>query len=126
MARGWSVPPSLFMGAVEQDLSKKIRTIAIQCLNEVVMRSPVDTGRFRANNQLSIGSPIYASREEFDKNGGATILEGAAKLSGLEPYTVVFIQNSLPYAEKLENGHSKKAPAGIYAVSFHSVAQASN
>ncbi|UNM17273.1 HK97 gp10 family phage protein [Pseudomonas sp. ArH3a] len=124
MARGWSVPPSLFAGVVEQDLSKKVRTIAIQCLNEVVMRSPVDTGRFRANNQLSIGSPIYTSREEFDKNGGATILEGVAKLSGLEPYTVVFIQNSLPYAEKLENGHSKQAPAGMFGAAFNSVARA--
>lgn len=59
MARGWSVPPSLFMGAVEKDLSKKVRTIAIQLLNEVTMRMPVDTGRARANTIVSIGSPVY-------------------------------------------------------------------
>lgn len=124
MARGWSIPPSLFMGAVEQDLSKKIRTIAIQCLNEVVMRTPVDTGRARANNQLSIGKPVYASLDAYDKEGGATITEGATRLTGLEPYTVVYIQNNLPYIERLEDGYSKKAPVGMFGAAFNSVARA--
>ncbi|MGH8334067.1 MAG: HK97 gp10 family phage protein, partial [Pseudomonas sp.] len=80
MARGWSVPPSLFMGAVEQDLSKKIRTIAIQLLNEVTMRMPVDTGRARANTIVSIGSPVYQVLDRYDKDGGPTIMEGATRL----------------------------------------------
>lgn len=125
MARGWSIPPSLFMGVVEKDLSKKVRTIAIQCLNEVVMRTPVDYGRARANNQISIGSPVYQVLDRFDKDGGATILEGVTRLSGLEPYTVVYLQNNLPYIERLEDGHSKQAPVGMFGAAFNSVVRAS-
>lgn len=124
MARGWSVPPSLFMGAVEKDLSKKVRTIAIQLLNEVTMRMPVDTGRARANTIVSIGSPVYQVLDSYDKSGGNTIMAGAARLSGLEPYTVVYLQNNLPYIERLEDGYSKQAPIGMFGAAFNSVARA--
>lgn len=124
MARGWRVPPSLFIGVVEQDLSKKIRTIAIQLLNEITMRMPVDTGRARANTIVSIGAPVYQVLESYDKSGGSTIMNGASRLSGLEPYTVVYLQNNLPYIERLEDGHSKQAPVGMFGAAFNSVARA--
>ena len=124
MARGWRVPPSLFIGVVEQDLSKKIRTIAIQLLNEITMRMPVDTGRARANTIVSIEAPVYQVMESYDKSGGNTIMNGASRLSGLEPYTVVYLQNNLPYIERLEDGHSKQAPVGMFGAAFNSVARA--
>lgn len=126
MARGgWRTPPSLFANVVEADLSKRVRIIAMAMLNEIVLRSPVDTGRFRANNIVSVGSPVYTATDGMDKGGGSTIERGLSAMTGLEPYTVVYIQNSLPYAQKLEDGHSKQAPpGGIYAVSFHGVAAA--
>ena len=121
----WSVPPSLFADVVEEDLMKRVRTIALAMLQEIVLRSPVDTGRFRNNNIVSIVSPVYASTVETDASGAGTISRGAAAMSGLEPYTTVFIQNNLPYAQRLEDGHSKQAfPGGIYAASFHGVSQA--
>ncbi|MCE1000017.1 HK97 gp10 family phage protein [Pseudomonas sp. NMI1173_11] len=122
--QGWSTPPSLFAGVVEEALTQRVRVIALAMLNEIVLRSPVDTGRFRGNNIVSIGTPVYTTTENLDKSGGETIQRGLSAMSGLEPYTQVFIQNSLPYATALEGGHSKQAPAGIYAVSFHSVSQA--
>lgn len=121
---GWTVPPNLFANVVEEDLSKKIRVIAMAMLSEIVLKSPVDTGRFRANNIVSIGNPVLTYTEQVDKNGGDTITRGLTAMSGLEPYTVLYIQNSLPYAEKLEQGHSKQAPGGIFGVSFTSVTQA--
>lgn len=121
----WSVPPGLFADVVEEDLTKRVRTIALAMLQEIVLRSPVDTGRFRNNNIVSIVSPVYASTVETDASGAGTISRGAAAMSGLEPYTTVFIQNNLPYAQRLEDGHSKQAPpGGIYAASFHGVSQA--
>lgn len=121
----WSVPPSLFADVVEEDLTKRVRTIALAMLQEIVLRSPVDTGRFRNNNIVSIVSPVYASTVETDASGAGTISRGTAVMSGLEPYTTVFIQNNLPYAQRLEDGHSKQAPpGGIYAASFHGVSQA--
>lgn len=122
--RGWSTPPSMFTGVVEEQLSQRVRVIAMAMLNEIVLRSPVDTGRFRGNNIVSVGGPVYTTTENLDKSGGETIQRGLSAMSGLEPYTQVFIQNNLPYAGPLEDGHSKQAPAGIYAVSFNGVSQA--
>jgi hypothetical protein len=123
--RGWSTPPSLFAGVVEEQLAQRVRVIAMAMLNEIVLRSPVDTGRFRGNNIVSVGAPVYTASPDVDPTGAATIQKGLNAMSGLEPYTQVFIQNNLPYAQALENGHSKQAPPrGIYEVSFHGVSQA--
>ncbi|MNJ35746.1 hypothetical protein D3C77_305010 [compost metagenome] len=126
MARcgGWSTPPVDFVDVCEENIKQRVRVIAMAMLNEIVLRSPVDTGRFRGNNIISITTPVRTSGEAMDRSGGPTIQRGAASLSGLEPFTQVFIQNNLPYAEVLEKGHSKQAPAGIYEVSFRGVSQA--
>lgn len=123
-SRGWSTPPSLFTGLVEEALTQRVRVIALAMLNEIVLRSPVDTGRFRGNNIVSVGAPVYASSESLDPSGSETIQRGLSAMSGLEPYTQVYIQNNLPYATSLEDGHSKQAPGGVYAVSFNGVSQA--
>ncbi|UQS92524.1 HK97 gp10 family phage protein [Pseudomonas chlororaphis subsp. piscium] len=124
MAKGWSTSPTLFADQVEQDLAQRVRVIAMAMLNEIVLRSPVDTGRFRGNNIVSIGSPVYTNTAEVDPTGGETINRGLSVTSGLEPFTVVYIQNNLPYAERLENGWSDQAPGGIYELSFISVSEA--
>lgn len=123
-SRGWSTPPSMFTGLVEEALTQRVRVIALAMLNEIVLRSPVDTGRFRGNNIVSVGAPVYTSSANVDPTGSETIQQGVRVMTGLEPYTQVFIQNNLIYAVPLEDGHSQQAPAGIYAVSFNSVSQA--
>lgn len=123
-SRGWSTPPSLFAGVVEEALAQRVRVIALAMLNEIVLRSPVDTGRFRGNNIVSVGAPVYTSINSVDKNGNETIQRGLSVMSGLEPFTQVFIQNNLPYAESLENGHSKQAPDGVFGLAFTGVAEA--
>ncbi len=124
MAGGWSTPPALFADVVEQNIVKRVRIIAMAMLGEVVLRSPVDTGRFRGSHTISIDSPVYSDSGRLDRSGGSTTIAGLSALTGLEPFTQVFIQTNLPYAQKLEDGHSKQAPAGIYRVAFHGVSQA--
>ncbi|MNV98841.1 hypothetical protein D3C71_1941400 [compost metagenome] len=114
----------MFTGLVEEALTQRVRVIALAMLNEIVLRSPVDTGRFRGNNIVSVGAPVYTSSANVDPTGSETIQQGVRVMTGLEPYTQVFIQNNLIYAVPLEDGHSQQAPAGIYAVSFNSVSQA--
>ncbi|MDD2005145.1 HK97 gp10 family phage protein [Pseudomonas putida] len=121
---GWSIPPTAFADQIESDLVKQARIIAMALLGEIVLRSPVDTGRFRGNTMVSIGVPVFATTDNVDKDGAATIAAGQAVLLGLKPYTRIFLQNNLVYAEKLENGHSKKAPNGVFGISFTGVAAA--
>lgn len=121
---GWSIPPTAFADQIESDLVKQARIIAMALLGDIVQRSPVDTGRFRGNTVVSIGAPILSNSDNVDKTGSSTIAAGQAVLTGLKPYTVVYIQNNLPYAEKLENGHSKQAPNGVFGLAFTGVAAA--
>lgn len=123
MGKGWSFPPSAFADLVDEAVSNQVRTIALALLGEIIQKSPVDTGRFRGNNIVSIGSPVYATSFDVDPSGNETIRRGTAILSGLKPYTQVFIQNNLPYAERLENGHSSQAPTGIYGLAFIGVSE---
>ena len=81
-------------------------------------------GRFRGNNFVTIGDPNYLQLDDVDPTGAATLAKGEAALASVVPYTVVHIQNNLPYAERLEDGHSTQAPGGIYAVAFNGVAAA--
>ncbi|WP_182815790.1 HK97 gp10 family phage protein [Pseudomonas putida] len=122
-SRGWSTPPSLFTGVVEEQLALRVRTISMEILQLVLLAAPVDTGRFKGNNIVSIGAPVYTTLDVVDPSGDETLARGLSAMSGLEPYTQVFIQNNLVYAVPLEDGHSKQAPAGIYGVSFNSVVQ---
>ncbi|GGU84475.1 hypothetical protein GCM10009504_46050 [Pseudomonas laurentiana] len=121
---GWSLSPTALMDQIESDLTKQTRIIAMAILGEIVLRSPIDKGRFRANTIVSIGSPVFATIDRVDKSGGATIAAGQSALEGLKPYSLVFLQNNLAYAESLENGHSKQAPSGVFGLALTSVAAA--
>ncbi len=119
--------PSAFAGTISDAVGKKTRAAALQALTGVVERSPVDTGAFRGNNRVSVGSRDNGyDLNAVDKSGGATIAAGAAKFgTGMAPFTVIYIQNNLVYAESLERGSSTQAPQGVYAVTFNSLVEGS-
>jgi len=118
---GWTRKPTGFGNEVRDELSKQLRATSLQALSNVIDRSPVDTGAFRGNNIVSIGSADTshdAGRE--DKSGASTLQAGSSKISSVSgPFEQVFIQNNLPYAEALEHGHSGQAPQGVYGLSFN-------
>ena len=98
-------------------LTKKITG---EMLQQVITRSPVDTSAYRSNHRVSIGSVD----KSFDVNdtGNDALSKGIRTIqAGGGLGKIVYISNSLPYAEKLENGYSQQAPQGIYSLSFLSV-----
>ncbi|GKQ44378.1 hypothetical protein PSTH2693_04500 [Pseudomonas syringae pv. theae] len=105
-------------------MTKQMRIIAMALLGEIISRSPVDTGRFRGNTTVTIGSPVFSNSQTLDPTGSTSISKGASVLGGLKPFSIIYIQNNLPYAEKLENGHSKQAPSGVFGLAFAGVAAA--
>lgn len=107
-----------FEDEVERPLVLIHMKIAMEALNRVVMKSPVDTGRFRGNWTVAVGRPNLATTTEVDKSGGATITKGSQIVMGIKGPCVTWLSNNLPYASALENGHSKQAPAGIVAVTY--------
>lgn len=106
----------IFDEHVERQVLTVLQKLAMEGLSRMVLRSPVDTGRFRGNWTVSIGGPDRSASHPEDKNGGSTIARGSAPIAALTEPKVVWMLNSLPYANRLENGWSKQAPAGVVAV----------
>ena len=105
------------------DIAEAVAGIGLELLTRTVRKTPVDTGRAKGNWLVSFGVPDpMTDITNLDKNGGATISEGANKL-GTYPDTlpVVYIQNNLPYANRLENGWSGQAPQGMLGLSVAEV-----
>lgn len=79
---------------------------------QVVMRSPVDTGRFKGNWQLGVDYQPTEKLERYDKDGRETIDMNNAKI----PYPAYghdyYLVNNLDYAQALEDGHSRFSPPG--------------
>jgi len=94
------------------------KKLSMQAMRGVVMKSPVDTGRFRGNWNVSINTRDDTVTEALDKGGQGAIAKGTGIISALPPYTVVYISNNLPYARRLETGWSKQAPAGMVALTL--------
>lgn len=117
----WDIDPASFAGVAEDDLLTMVRIITLDAFGMIITMSPVDTGRYRGNHRLTIGSPSDATT---GNTGLSNQTEAQSDIAALHvPYTTVYIQNGLPYAEVLENGSSTQAPAGIYQVTFNSMAQ---
>jgi hypothetical protein len=96
------------------------RKLTLEILSRVVLKSPVDTGRFRANWNIGNGTPDSGTTELLDKQGGNTILVGDYTLKSIKINgQIIYVTNSLPYAYRLEyEGWSRQAPAGMVRVTL--------
>lgn len=103
---------------VKSGLDDVIREFVKAVHADLVKGSPVDTGRFRANWQITYNHiPMYALNE-YDKSGNATIAAGIRTANALTlgrggAVTTIYFSNMLIYANALEYGHSQQAPAGV-------------
>lgn len=104
---------------------------ATQALESIVDRSPVGNpalwvhpapagytaGTFKNNWFVEIGGISPRVRQQPDAGGTASLAE-VSKLGALRsnPYVVVYIHNSVPYARRIEHGWSSQAPAGVVTV----------
>lgn len=100
-----------------------VKRIALEMFERVILRSPVDTGRFRGNWQVGIGNIPAGTLRLDDKSGRATISKAQAAALRLEPGQTITLVNNLPYGPRLENGWSKQAPAGMVALTVQDFQQ---
>lgn len=88
-----------------------VRKVVIDMSVALTRMSPVDTGRFRGNWMLGIGSPDVSTIEAVDKDGSVAVARITTAAGSINAGGVVYITNSLPYARRLEYGWSKQAPS---------------
>ena len=114
--------PTDFAIQIKNDSEQHLKKISTEMLQGVIVRSPVDQGAFRGNHKISVNNPETTSDKNLkDTEGNKTLLSESEKLKQLKLGDMVYIQNNLPYALRLENGHSQQAPLGIYGLTFLSV-----
>lgn len=120
-----------------------VRMASVELLKGVVYRSPVGTGRFRANWSVSLGSVTGVVRQELtDREGLTTVERGIQVLAGYRSGISIHISNGLPYGPRLEfggyanppkqptgktaGGYSVQAPAGMVRLTLLEVQQRVN
>lgn len=98
------------------DIDTVHRKVCLDLHRSLVMKSPVDTGRFRGNWQIGVGAVNPTKDSAVDPSGEAAIGRVEGALQSVKVGGVIFLTNSLPYAQPLEYGHSKQAPGGMVRV----------
>lgn len=114
---------SNFIDKTSKTADAEVRKICLDLLTGIVLKTPVDTGRARANWFTSIGSPSANITEATDPSGSSSI---SSSMSAISKATgnVLWITNNLPYIYRLEfEGWSKQAPAGMVRVTVNDIAR---
>ena len=119
----WKNKPSNFAAAALKDADQQVQKIVGEVLQQVVVRSPVMDGEFRASHVVTIDSPDMNYQKNIDESGTTTLAEGLKVASTSKLGDLVYIQSNSPYGLALENGHSQQAPNGVYALSFQHVCE---
>lgn len=101
--------------AKKLDLSKRVvvKRFALDAWTRMSERTPVDTGRARHGWTIKEGEPSDFIPEEGQY--GKPELPGFFNPSGEQS---VFITNAVDYIRYLEDGSSKRAPAGMIRITL--------
>lgn len=92
-----------------------IRRVALAVDTAVVLATPVDTGRARANWQVGLGrapSGTLAAPGSAGEGTSNALNAAQAAIASYHGGVDIHISNNLPYIEALNNGHSSQAPSG--------------
>lgn len=108
-----------------------VRKVALGIHRDIVLGTPVDTGRARASWGVGLNRYELVEADITDKSGTQTILRAAARLNTYRPGDSVWIGSGLPYMERLEfggwngptakvtaDGFSRQAPAGMVRIAI--------
>ena len=125
MAGTFTLDISKFIEKTNLEADKVVRKVCLDLMAGVILKTPVDTGRARANWQASIDRPATGT-VSFNADAGSnktapspssgstsSIGDGMAAVSKATG-RVFWLVNNLPYIYRLEYGAwSKQAPHGM-------------
>lgn len=95
-------------------VTRLIVTVTTEIGDELVPRTPVDTGFARANWRPSVNAPAVNPLTQNDPTGQATTARIAVVARRWTPGDTIFIRNNAPYIGDLNAGSSPQArPAGF-------------
>lgn len=119
-----------FAEKIDLNLALTVERLVLDIFNRITERTPVDTGRARQSWQIGVGSintyvPGSLGASKGTNKGAASPPENPKAIFptdlNIDGTEIVYITSSLPYIEKLENGSSTQAPAGMVRLSIAEV-----
>ena len=119
----------LFAETVAKKMTNIFRDVVIEAGSSVIRISPIDTGHFKGNWQLTIDGETSGEIDRKDFSGSATIEALITKANSLTIGQVAYILNHVEYgydleygtyngptAKVTEKGFSRQAPTGMVRV----------
>lgn len=97
-------------------LDRVVYLFVLELRTRLILRSPVDTGRFRNNWQLGVEYAPTGVIEAADRSGQAASDRIRAAMPVKAAGRRYYLVNNLPYAQSLEDGGSQQAPAGVVKI----------
>lgn len=107
---------------VPENADDILRTVALVANQTVILATPVDTGRARANWHVSIENPVTEATEST--NFQARLDENASIIKSQSDGKALIISNNVEYIGALNAGSSAKAPAGFVEKALQAAANA--
>lgn len=91
-----------FAERTEKALTDTFRDLVVEIGATVIKFSPVLTGRFKGNWQMTVGTASNHSLNNYDGEGSATLAKIKAMAATLSPGEIAYIANNLAYSYKVE------------------------
>ena len=131
---------STFGVKTKEQMDFFVFTICTEITNGIVLKTPVDSGRARANWFPSLDAPSNTVSTRVDPTG-TTAISAAQGIAKEAAGRVFYLSNNLPYIRHLEyglygnpqgsangpktvGGFSKQAPAGMVRTTINEVVRA--
>jgi|TARA_R110001606_G_scaffold398498_2_gene577688 hypothetical protein len=116
----------------EKDIVEIVQLSCIDVFSKVIMDTPVGkpelwkrkppanykAGALKANWQASLNTRLTGRLKKKDKSGKRTINRMLAMVKKYDGEGSVWLVNNLPYASRVEYGHSTQAPTGMVRVNL--------
>lgn len=102
---GFGDQTTLFCNKYKADIKLVVRKIAFESFKRIILKTPVDTGRARANWGVKVGKPDISTQSSAEDKTGSSALQGAAtEVEAWSGAGSIFMTNNLPYIGVLEYG----------------------
>lgn len=100
-----------YKSKVEGNLLKKVKQTGLAIYSNIVLNTPVDTGRARQNWNIDIN--VVDVKITQDTGSDPDIGKALVATAKCTLRDIIYISNNLPYIRRLNDGYSQQAPAGF-------------
>lgn len=95
----------------KNNVAKVMQIATVKFYQQVIIATPLDTGRARHGWNITVGAPSNTVPPEGKYSMPNIAEHGYETIVSVSTDQVIYITNLVPYIEDLNNGSSRQAPA---------------